>query len=43
MGIQASWIEAANQAINEKWGSFDGYVRDGLLLSNGVVTQLQKL
>jgi protein-tyrosine phosphatase len=41
LGVQAAWIDATSWAIDEKWGSFERYVRDGLGLSSEDVTRLQ--
>lgn len=33
MGVEAHWLQAAFSAIDEHWGSFDNYARDGLQLA----------
>lgn len=33
MGVSEDWLQAGFDAIDEQWGSFDAYVRDGLGLS----------
>ena len=41
MGVEAEWLQAAFGAIDERWGSFDAYVRDGLELSAADVARLR--
>ncbi|WP_157976739.1 tyrosine-protein phosphatase [Parahaliea mediterranea] len=41
MGVQQPWIEAAFASIDEHWGDFDTYVREGLKLSDADVNALQ--
>ncbi|GAB3287110.1 tyrosine-protein phosphatase [Parahaliea aestuarii] len=41
MGVQRPWIEAAFASIDEHWGDFDTYVREGLELSESDVLTLQ--
>ncbi len=41
MGVEAPWIEAAFSAIDERWGSFDTYVREGLQLDDTDIARLR--
>lgn len=41
MGVEEAWIEAAFSTIDERWGSFDNYVREGLGLSEADVARLR--
>ncbi|GAB5453465.1 MAG: tyrosine-protein phosphatase [Halioglobus sp.] len=41
MGVERSWLEAAFEKVDEQWGSFDAYVRDGLALSDADVERLR--
>jgi len=41
MGVQSDWLKAAFDTLDEEWGSFESYVRDGLSLSPSDVRQLQ--
>ncbi|MFV0279009.1 MAG: tyrosine-protein phosphatase [Parahaliea sp.] len=41
MGVKRNWIEAAFAAIDEHWGDFDSYARDGLQLSPQDITRLR--
>ncbi|MFD6221822.1 tyrosine-protein phosphatase [Nocardia asteroides] len=40
-GVQQSWLDAAFDQANQSYGSFDGYVRDGLGLSDADITALR--
>lgn len=40
-GVQQSWLDAAFDQASQSYGSFDGYVRDGLGLSDAEVTALR--
>jgi protein-tyrosine phosphatase len=42
MGTDASYMEAMFREINAKYGSFDGFTRDGLKLTPAQVAQLRK-
>ena len=41
MGVEEAWLEAAFDAIDERWGSFDTYVSEGLELSPEQIGQLR--
>jgi protein-tyrosine phosphatase len=41
MGVEEHWLEAAFDAIDERWGSFDTYISDGLGLSQAEIDQLR--
>jgi protein-tyrosine phosphatase len=41
MGVQLDWLKAAFDTLDEEWGSFDTFVRDGLDLSPSEVQHLQ--
>ena len=41
MGVQLDWLKVAFNTLDEEWGSFESYVRDGLDLSSFDVRQLQ--
>ncbi len=41
MGVERAWLTAAFEKIDEQWGSFDAYVRDGLALSDADVERLR--
>ena len=41
MGVEEAWIEAAFAAIDERWGNFDNYVREGLGLRDEDVARLR--
>ncbi|MCB1845548.1 MAG: tyrosine-protein phosphatase [Halioglobus sp.] len=41
MGVEADWLQAGFAAIDEHWGGFDAYVRDGLELSAADVARLR--
>lgn len=43
LGIEAQWLEAAFQQIDEDWGSFERYRREGLSISDQQVEQLRAL
>lgn len=40
LGVDEAWLQAGFDAIDEQWGSFDAYVRDGLGLTG---TDIQRL
>lgn len=42
MGTDPSYLDAMFREINSKYGSFDGYTRDGLKLSPSQIAQLRK-
>ncbi|MFT4614682.1 MAG: protein-tyrosine phosphatase, partial [Bacteroidia bacterium] len=39
--VEEHWLEAAFDAIDERWGSFDTYISDGLGLSQAEIDQLR--
>ncbi|WP_187276352.1 tyrosine-protein phosphatase [Parahaliea maris] len=41
MGVNRPWLEAAFASIDENWGSFDAYLRDGLQLSQADIDSLR--
>ncbi|MBN7798886.1 tyrosine-protein phosphatase [Parahaliea mediterranea] len=41
MGVEAHWLEAAFAAIDEHWGGFDNYARDGLELAPADIAALK--
>jgi protein-tyrosine phosphatase len=41
MGVDESWLRAAFDQIDSSWGSFDAYVRDGLLLDEDDIARLR--
>ena len=41
MGVEESWLSAAFNEIDQRWGDFDSYVTDGLQLSPASVEQLR--
>lgn len=41
MGVEEAWIEAAFTTIDERWGSFDNYVREGLGLIEEDIARLR--
>ena len=41
MGVEEAWIEAAFATIDERWGSFDNYMREGLGLSDDDIARLR--
>jgi protein-tyrosine phosphatase len=43
MGVNPSWLNAAFAAIDEKWGDFDAYLRDGLNLDHDQIILLRTL
>jgi len=40
-GVQLDWLKAAFEKIDEEWGSFEDYIKDGLGLSFSDVAQLK--
>lgn len=42
MGVEESWLNAAFQEIDARWGDFDTYVRQGLQLDAGQVATLRQ-
>ena len=42
MGVKAEYLQASVDAACERWGSLDGYFRDGLSLSEGQLAQLRE-
>lgn len=43
MGVEPEWLQAAFDTIDERYGNFDGYVRQGLGLSEQEVSRLRSL
>ncbi|MEM1114601.1 MAG: tyrosine-protein phosphatase [Pseudomonadota bacterium] len=41
MGVERDWLEAAFDEIDQQYGNFDGYVREGLGLTEAEVQQLR--
>jgi len=41
LGVEEAWLQAGFDAIDEHWGSFDNYVREGLGLTAEDVEQLK--
>ncbi|MBN1303765.1 MAG: tyrosine-protein phosphatase [Anaerolineales bacterium] len=41
LDVRVDWIQAASRAIEEHWGGFEEYVRDGLGLSDQDISRLQ--
>jgi protein-tyrosine phosphatase len=41
LGVDKTWLEAAFSAIDQKWGNFDKYVTQGLLLTPADVNTLR--
>ena len=41
MGVEAAWLEAAFEEIDQRWGSFNSYVSLGLELSSADVARLK--
>lgn len=41
MGVNEAWLQAGFDAIDQQWGSFEAYVRDGLGLSDGDIEALR--
>ena len=34
IGVRAEYIQASFEAVQQEWGDFDGYLRDGLRITN---------
>ena len=41
LGVERSWLTAAFDEIDLRYGSFDNYIRDGLGLSDRDIEQLR--
>ncbi len=41
MGVEESWLNAAFEEIDARWGSFDNYVSQGLELSAPDIARLR--
>lgn len=41
LGVNEAWLQAGFDAIDEQWGGFDAYVRDGLGLTEADVQRLR--
>lgn len=41
MGVEKSWLNAAFEEIDARWGSFDNYVSQGLELSAPDIARLR--
>lgn len=41
MGVEEHWLQAGFDAVDEQWGSFDAYVRDGLGLTTDDIETLR--
>ena len=42
MGVSESWLRAAFDAVDEQWGDFDSYLKDGLDLDSIKLNSLRK-
>lgn len=43
MGVDQTWLAAAFEEIDTRWGGFDAYVRDGLQLDQQDIARLQRV
>ena len=41
MSVDKTWIQAAFHAVDQRWGSFENYAKEGLALSPADISQLQ--
>ncbi len=41
VGVERGWLEVAFTAVNERWGSFENYIKHGLALRDADIQQLQ--
>jgi len=41
LGVEESWLDAAFDEIEQHWGGFDNYRREGLQLSDADIEQLR--
>jgi protein-tyrosine phosphatase len=42
MGVEKAWLAAAFEEIDDTWGSFDAYIRDGLQLDDDDIARLRQ-
>ncbi len=41
MSVEETWLQAAFQAIDQQWGTFDQYVKEGLNMTQADIAQLR--
>lgn len=43
MGVEETWLDAAFDEIDKRWGNFDTYVSDGLQLDDKAIAKLRRV
>ncbi len=41
MSVDETWMQAAFQALDQQWGNFENYAKEGLALSPADIAQLR--